>query len=130
MRILVVDDQPSLRQLTCSALRAAGFNGLTSASDGEEAWTMLERSPFDIVITDVEMPRLGGIDLLRRIREDERFSTLPVILLTGQRSASIVEAASNLGANGFIIKPANATTIERHIRFAVRHAASRISGAV
>lgn len=128
MNILIVDDQPSLRQLTCSALRSAGYNELTSAADGEEAWTLLGRSPFNLVITDVEMPRLDGLGLLRRIRDHDQFKNLPVILLTSQRSASIVQSASTLGANGFLIKPANATSISRHIQFALRHAANLASG--
>lgn len=129
MKILIVDDQASLRQLTCSALRAAGFNELTSASDGEEAWTLMGRTSYDLVVTDVEMPRLDGLELLRRIRGHDTFKDLPVILLTTQRSASVVHAASSLGANGFLIKPANATTISRHIRFALRHASNRVAGA-
>lgn len=128
MKILIADDHPSLRQLTCSALRSAGFNELTSASDGEEAWTLLGRNAFDLVVTDVEMPRLDGLELLRRIRSHTSFTNLPVILLTAQRTASIVHSASSLGANGFLIKPANATTIARHIRFALRHAANQAAG--
>lgn len=120
LRILVVEDQASIRQMTCSALRHAGFNRLTCAVDGEEAWNLLGRATFDLVLSDLEMPRLDGMGLLRRIRAHPQFRTLPTILLTSRRSAAIVTEAANLQASGFLIKPATTDSIARHIRFAMQ----------
>jgi two-component system, chemotaxis family, chemotaxis protein CheY len=119
-RILVVEDQASIRQMTCSALRHAGFDKLTAAIDGEEAWEMLKQATFDLVLTDLEMPRLDGLGLLRRIRSDPVLGTLPTILLTSRRSAAVVTEAASLRANSFLIKPATTDSIARHIRFAIQ----------
>lgn len=101
--ILVVDDSITTRTLEKNILTAAGFS-VTLAVDGEEAWSRLVEGQFDLLISDVEMPRLSGLDLARRVRGDARFRTLPVILVTSLGNEQQKLAGAEAGANAYIVK--------------------------
>jgi CheY-like chemotaxis protein len=79
-RILVVDDEPSSLKLICDFLRQDGYE-VTQANDGAEAIELIENSQFDLVLSDVRMPRLDGVALVEHVRS--RTPTLPIILMTG-----------------------------------------------
>jgi CheY-like chemotaxis protein len=100
-RVLVVDDSPMVRELVASILRTANIVPET-APDGEAAWRALEQGPPDLILSDVEMPRLDGFGLLGRIRE--RWPRLPVIMLTTRGSEEDRRRAVALGANAYLIK--------------------------
>lgn len=102
-RILVVDDSLTSRTLERNILVAAGFE-VEVATDGEEAWEMLQRGPVDLVVTDVEMPRLGGFDLTRRIRQRAELRELPVILVTSLDRPEDRAAGAECGADEYIVK--------------------------
>jgi two-component system sensor histidine kinase and response regulator WspE len=102
-RVLVVDDSAVVRELVASILRTAELLPET-ASDGEAAWRTLEQGPPDLVLTDVEMPRLDGFGLLRRIRE--RWPRLPVVMLTTRGSEDDRRRAVALGADAYLVKSA------------------------
>ncbi len=80
-RILLAEDSSFYRNLLSSYLSAAGFN-VTMAEDGQDAWDKLQQESFDLVITDIEMPKMNGFELTRRIREDAKLRNLPVIVVT------------------------------------------------
>lgn len=102
-RVLVVDDSLSTRNLHASLLRSEGYEVETSV-DGEEAWEKLARSRFDVLVSDVQMPRLDGFELTERVRSDERLGGLPVILVTSAEEPSIEERARRAGADVFLLK--------------------------
>ncbi|MEL6544763.1 MAG: response regulator, partial [Myxococcota bacterium] len=104
-RALVVDDSATTRTLEKSLLEAEGFTVFT-ATDGEEAWALLQdRGAFvDIVISDVEMPNLNGLELIRRIRAAPSLKDLPFILLSSLASAADRAAGIDAGANGYLVK--------------------------
>lgn len=81
--ILLCDDEPAIMKAAEFKLRGAGFRVLT-AGDGEAAWEVACRECPDLIISDCQMPRLDGIGLLRRLRADSRFASLPVIMLTAK----------------------------------------------
>ncbi|MGQ9606760.1 MAG: response regulator transcription factor [Thermogutta sp.] len=81
--ILLCDDEPAILKAAEFKLRGAGFRVLT-AGDGEAAWELACREWPDLIISDCQMPRLDGIGLLRRLRADSRFASLPVIMLTAK----------------------------------------------
>ena len=81
--VLVVDDERNIRNGLCEALNMAGYNAL-SATDGQDALSIIAQREIDLVITDLRMPRMGGEELLRRITE--AWPTVPVIILTGHAS--------------------------------------------
>ncbi|HIJ22895.1 MAG: response regulator [Gammaproteobacteria bacterium] len=104
--ILVVDDEALIRILVKKELDKLGFNVIT-AIDGETGWDQLNQDRPDLVITDLNMPSMGGLDLLERIRNSEEFSLLPVLCITGANESELKQRAVTLGATGWIQKPFN-----------------------
>jgi CheY-like chemotaxis protein len=75
------------------------------ASDGPEALSVLEKEKFDIIITDLEMPKMHGFELIEKIREQEKYSALPIVILTGRVGKEHKDKGMQLGANAYIVKP-------------------------
>ncbi len=101
--ILVVDDSITTRTMEKNLLEAAGFL-VRVAVDGVEAWTALKSEPFDLVLSDVDMPRMDGFELTARIRADRKLGDLPVVLVTAMESRENKERGIEMGANAYIIK--------------------------
>jgi len=101
--ILVVDDSVTTRILERNILRTAGYN-VTVAINGLDALTKLYSQEFDLIVTDVEMPEINGFELTERIRNDERFKNIPIILLTSLASDADKKRGINLGADTYITK--------------------------
>jgi two-component system chemotaxis sensor kinase CheA len=104
-RIVVVDDSVTTRTLERSILEAAGYE-VATAADGAEAWALLEQSGADLVVSDVEMPRMDGFGLTARIRASARFRTLPVVLLTALESERDRIRGVEAGASAYLGKSA------------------------
>ncbi len=102
-RILVVDDSITTRTMEKNLLEAAGFETRV-ATDGAEAWSLLRTEPFDLVLSDVDMPRLDGFALTERIRADKRLGELPVVLVTALESREDRERGIEVGANAYVLK--------------------------
>lgn len=102
-RILVVEDSITTRTLLRNILEAAGYD-VTTAVDGLDGFTQLKSGRFDLVVTDVDMPRMDGFDLTRRIRADEGTAELPVVLVTALGSREDRERGIDAGANAYIVK--------------------------
>ncbi len=103
LRILLVDDSPIARATESALLKALG-HGVEEAQDGEEAWGKLLRERYDLVLTDVQMPRLDGLGLARRLREGDRFTQLPVIMLSSLASSEDRRRGMEAGANAYLVK--------------------------
>jgi two-component system, chemotaxis family, sensor kinase CheA len=101
--ILVAEDSITSRTLLKNILEFAGFK-VKTAIDGAEALTVLASETFDLVVSDVEMPRMSGFDLTARIRADRRLAQLPVVLVTGLDSHEDRERGVDVGANAYIVK--------------------------
>lgn len=101
--ILVVEDSITSRTLLKNILEAAGYN-VTTAVDGIDAYTMLKTGAFDLIVSDVEMPRMDGFDLTARVRADKQLSGLPVVLVTALESREHRERGIDVGANAYIVK--------------------------
>lgn len=104
-RILVADDSVTSRTLERNILAAAGYE-VEVAIDGGDAWEKLRRSPPDLLITDVDMPTLSGIELTRKLRADRQLHLLPIILVTSLGQAEDRERGAEAGANAYIVKGA------------------------
>lgn len=103
--VLVADDEPHIGRIIKMKLEQGPFR-VTLAYDGQEALDFLEgEEQVDLVVLDLMMPRLSGLDVLRRIREQEKFSALPCIILTAGGDAKHERDAIELGATQFITKP-------------------------
>jgi two-component system chemotaxis sensor kinase CheA len=101
--ILVVDDSITTRTMERNLLESAGYR-VEVAVDGIEAWTTLNAGRFDLVVSDVDMPRMNGFDLTARIRADPRLASLPVVLVTALESREDKERGVEVGANAYVIK--------------------------
>lgn len=102
-RILIVEDSITSRMLLKGILESAGYH-VHTAADGLEAFALLREDSFDLVVSDVEMPRLNGFDLTTRIRADKRLADLPVVLITALESREQRERGIDAGASAYIVK--------------------------
>lgn len=102
-RVLVVEDSITSRTLLKNILEASGYD-VKTAVDGVDAMTMLKTEMFDVVVSDVEMPRMDGFELTSKIRADKKLSELPVILVTALESREDKERGIDAGANAYIVK--------------------------
>lgn len=102
--VLVVDDSETIRQQVASALERAGFR-VVEAADGVDGLERANQNELCMVILDVNMPRLNGLDMLERLRENPKHQSLPVLMLTTEVQQSMIERAKKAGARGWMIKP-------------------------
>lgn len=103
-RVLVVDDALSVRKALTQLLEDAGYE-VESARDGFEALEAIQRRPSDIVLTDLEMPNLNGLDLTRRLRQEERTRATPVLMITSRSSDKHRHTAAEAGVTSYLTKP-------------------------
>ena len=101
--ILVADDSFTSRSLLKSILETAGYTVMT-ANDGQEAWNQLKQQQFDLLVSDVEMPKLDGFNLTLKVRNDAVLSSLPVILVTALQSPDDRQRGLEAGANAYLVK--------------------------
>ena len=105
-RILAVDDSAMIRQMMTSILGGEGYDVLVAA-DGDQALELAQHEQIDLVISDVNMPGLDGISLVRELRRLEAYRLVPLLLLTTESSAEKKQEAKAAGATGWIVKPFN-----------------------
>ncbi|MBD3651408.1 MAG: chemotaxis protein CheY [Alcanivorax sp.] len=115
MSILVVDDFPTMRRIVRSLLKELGFTNVEEAEDGQEALGKLKSGDFEFVVSDWNMPNLDGLEMLKQIRADEAMKALPVLMVTAEAKKENIVAAAQAGANGYIVKPFTAATLEEKL---------------
>lgn len=126
MKILIVDDFSTMRRIIKNLLRDLGFNNTAEADDGNTALPMLQKGSYDFLITDWNMPGMKGIDLLKAVRADPKLATLPVLMVTAERTRENIVLAAEAGVNGYIVKPFTALTLDEKMeRIFERVAASQ-----
>jgi two-component system chemotaxis response regulator CheY len=104
-KVMVVDDSASVRQQVGMALSQAGFE-ITEAVDGLDAVSKLASIPgIRMIISDVNMPRMNGLEMLEKIKADGKHPTLPILILTTEGQPALVQRAKAAGAKGWIVKP-------------------------
>ena len=101
--VLVVEDSITSRTLIKNILETAGHY-VRTAVDGQDAYTLLKTEGFDLVVSDVDMPRMNGFELTEKIRKDERFSEIPMVLVTARESPEDRERGIDTGADAYIVK--------------------------
>ncbi len=121
LRIFYVDDDPILREFAVMNL-TTDQAVLETAADGAEALAKIEGARPDIVLLDLEMPRLDGFETLRRLRADPRHRELPVIVVTSREDIDAIERAFGAGATSFAVKPMNWRLLSHQIRYTHRSA--------
>ena len=101
--IMTVDDSASVRQMVSFTLKKEGFE-LIEASDGKDALTKLKGS-VDMIVTDLNMPNMDGIELIKNVRANASYKFIPIIMLTTESQASKKQEGKSAGATGWIVKP-------------------------
>jgi len=102
--VLAVDDSPSIRRLVDYVLRQAGFN-VVLAEDGQEALDYAQENTVDVVLTDINMPNLDGIGLIKGLRALPHYKFVPLLVLTTESGTDTKMAGKAAGATGWIVKP-------------------------
>jgi two-component system, chemotaxis family, chemotaxis protein CheY len=115
-RFLVVDDFAPMREIIRNVLKDLGYEHIQEANDGATALPLLQAVPFDMLITDWNMPKLPGIELLRAVRAEPKTARLPVLMVTAEVKREQIIEASQAGVNGYIIKPFAPTALAEKIR--------------
>ena len=103
-RILIADDSKPIRQLLQFVLEGAGYR-VDAACDGSEALTMAQNRHYDLVITDINMPNMNGIELIQALRQLNDYCGLPILTLTTEATSPVKQQGREAGATGWIVKP-------------------------
>ena len=112
LRFLVVDDFSTMRRIVRNLLKELGFTNVDEAGDGQVALHKLKTQHFDFVVSDWNMPNMTGIELLRAVRADGQIKHLPFLMITAEAKRENIIEAATAGANGYIVKPFTAATLE------------------
>ncbi|SHF55723.1 two-component system, chemotaxis family, response regulator CheY [Modicisalibacter ilicicola DSM 19980] len=115
LSILVVDDFPTMRRIVRSLLKELGYTNVDEAEDGQEGLSKLRSGGFEFVVSDWNMPNLDGLEMLKQIRADETLKSLPVLMVTAEAKKENIIAAAQAGANGYVVKPFTAATLEEKL---------------
>lgn len=115
MRFLVVDDFSTMRRIVRNLLKELGFVNVDEAEDGAIALQKLKAGGFDFVVSDWNMPNMDGLTLLQSIRADEALKSLPVLMVTAEAKKENIVAAAAAGANGYVVKPFTAATLDEKL---------------
>jgi two-component system chemotaxis response regulator CheY len=115
LRFLVVDDFATTRRIIGKLLREIGFVEVSEAVDGQVALDALLGGRYDFVITDVDMPRMNGFDLIAAMRREPSLQSIPALLVTREPSKDQVVRASRVGASGYVVRPLTRAGLEDRI---------------
>lgn len=115
MRILIVDDFSTMRRIVRNILRQLGMQNVVEADDGTTAWDILNREKIDFIVSDWNMPKMAGIDLLRKVRASEQFSHLPFLMVTAEAQQENIIEAVQAKVSNYIVKPFTADTLKQKI---------------
>lgn len=116
LKILAVDDFPTMRRIIRTLLRQLGYTNIAEAEDGQAALTKLQSEKFELVLLDWNMPKLNGLGVLTAMRADEALRDIPVVMVTAEGRREDVLEAVQAGVNNYIVKPFTAETLEEKIR--------------
>ncbi len=112
MKILVVDDFPTMRRIVRNLLKELGYLNVDEADDGSTALTKLRNEKFDFIISDWNMPKMTGLDLLKAVREDSNLKDIPFLMVTAEAQKENVVLAVQAGVNNYVVKPFTAVTLK------------------
>jgi two-component system chemotaxis response regulator CheY len=105
LKILIVDDSPTMRRIIINTLKRVGYTDMTEATDGKDALVTMKEKPFDLVITDWNMPEMDGVTLASILKRSRDYRHIPVLMVTTRSVQEDIVAAISAGVNGYIVKP-------------------------
>ncbi|MBC7413361.1 MAG: chemotaxis response regulator CheY [Herminiimonas sp.] len=114
-KFLIVDDFSTMRRIVRNLLKELGYSNVDEAEDGSMALAKLRAEKFDFVISDWNMPVMDGLTMLQNIRADANLAKLPVLMVTAEAKKENIIAAAQAGANGYVVKPFTAATLDEKL---------------
>ncbi len=115
IKVLVVDDFATMRRIVKNILKQLGFANITEADDGTTALDLLKASTYDLIISDWNMPKMSGLDLLKTIRGMDRYRMTPFLMVTAEAQKQNVITAVQSGVSNYVVKPFTAEQISEKL---------------
>ncbi len=111
IKVLVVDDFATMRRILKNILKQLGFKNIVEADDGTTAWELLETQSVDLIISDWNMPKMTGLDLLKKVRASSDYAKMPFLMVTAEAQKENVIQAVQAGVSNYVVKPFTAEGI-------------------
>lgn len=115
MKILVVDDFATMRKIIKNILGQLGFKNIIEADDGTTAWEILQKEPVDLIISDWNMPKMSGLELLKKVRGDEKLKDTPFLMVTAEAQKEYIIEAAKYRVSQYIVKPFTPETLKEKL---------------
>lgn len=115
LKILIVDDSPTMRRILVNTVIKAGYSDVREADDGKDALAKLMADKYDLLMTDWNMPNMNGLELTEAVRKDPKLKDLPILMVTTRNMKEDIVSAIKIGVNGYIVKPFDAKTLNTKI---------------
>lgn len=116
MKILVVDDFATMRRIMKNILKQIGFTNIIEADDGTTALAELQKTSVDLIISDWNMPKMTGLDLLKAVRSSDNLKNLPFLMVTAEAQKQNVIDAVQAGVSNYVVKPFTAEAISDKLK--------------
>ncbi|NDY73388.1 response regulator [Desulfobacter hydrogenophilus] len=116
IKILIVDDFATMRRILKNILKQLGFKNLVEADDGTTAWDVLESQKIDLIISDWNMPKMTGLELLKKVRTSTQYKTAPFLMVTAEAQKQNVIEAVQAGVSNYVVKPFTAEAISDKLK--------------
>lgn len=126
-KILVVDDMLTMRKIVTKILRELGYSDIIEAADGIEAWEKTKDGTVGLIVSDWNMPNCTGLDLLKRVRADQRLASTPFILVTAEAEGHQVAEAIKSGVDQYVVKPFSKEGLKAKLELAYKKCSVRAS---
>lgn len=121
LKILAVDDSPTMRRIIINTLKRAGYSEVLEAKDGKEALAKIKVEDINFVITDWNMPEMNGLELVKYLRATEEYSDMPILMVTTRSVKDDILEAMKAGVNNYIVKPFTPETLKEKIQYILDH---------
>jgi two-component system chemotaxis response regulator CheY len=116
MKILVVDDFPTMRRIVKTLMRQNGYTNFVEAEDGQQGFKLLETMPdIEFIVSDWNMPNMTGLEFLKAVRADPRFKHLPFLMVTAEAEKENIIEAVKSGVSNYIVKPFTGATLQEKL---------------
>ena len=116
IKVLIVDDFATMRRILKNILKQLGFKNLVEADDGTTAWDVLESQDIDLIISDWNMPKMTGLELLKKVRASSKYKTAPFLMVTAEAQKQNVIEAVQAGVSNYVVKPFTAEAISDKLK--------------
>ena len=115
MKVLVVDDFATMRRIVKNVLKQIGFTKIVEADDGSTALAVLKNDKVDLIISDWNMPKVSGLELLKAVRSDESMKDMPFLMVTAEGQKDNIVQAVQAGVSNYVVKPFTPETIQEKL---------------